>query len=145
MSAPIPLQTNAYGMLQSGHPHDAALDRLEFRDGTLRLGWKKEDGARYRLELGAIHHQCLTHFLGVQILSEIYIWPLADASKAATIPAAAWGTLLSSTCRAEKIPAEATRITVQHPGASFVLCEFSYGGDMAVICKTVALVQEGTI
>lgn len=142
MPTPVPLQTNVYGMLQSGGCDDAVLDRLEFRDGALKLGWKKEDGARYQLELGAIHHQCLKDFVGVQTLSEIYIWPLQDASKAGAIPAAAWGSLLSWALRPEKIPGEATRITVQHPGASFVLCEFSYGGDIAVVCDTILLVQE---
>ena len=139
MLTPLSLQTDVYGILQSGRSHDAVLDTLEFRDDTLKLGWTKEDGARFQLQLGAVHHQCLKDFLGRQILSEIYIWPLADASKAGAIPAAAWGTLLSSTCRVEKIPAEATRITIQHPGASLVLCEFSYGGEIAVICDQIHL------
>lgn len=142
MLTPLPLQTNAYGMLQDAGIHDALLDTLEFRDDTLKLGWKKDDGARFQLQLAGIHHQCLKAFLGRQILAEIYVWPLADASKAAAIPAAAWGTLLSSTCRVEKIPAEATRITIQHPGASLVLCEFSYGGEFAVVCERIAVAQE---
>jgi hypothetical protein len=136
---PIPLQINTYGMLQSGRSHDATLDQLGFRDDTLKLGWSKEDGARYELALGAIHHQCVNAFVGKQILAEIYIWPLAEVSKAAAIPAAAWGTLLSSLLRPEKIPAEVTRITIQHPGASLVLCEFSYGGDIAVVCQQIQL------
>lgn len=143
MLTPVPLQTNAYGILQTGRYHDATLDRLEFRDGMLKLGWKNEDGARCQLAFGAIHHQCLKDFVGEQILSEIYIWPLADASKAGAIPAAAWGSLLSWAMHPAKIPAQATRITIEHPNASLVLCEFAYGGDIAVICETIALAQEG--
>lgn len=139
MPTSIPLNTNAYGMLQHAGTHDARLDTLEFRDNTLKLSWKKEDGARFQLELGGIHRQCLKDFIGEQILSDIYVWPLADASKAALIPAAAWRTLLSWAWHPEKIPAEITRITLQHPGACLVLCEFSYGGEIAVVCEKVEL------
>lgn len=133
------VHTNAFGQLQQAGVHDSALTALEFRDGRLALEWRSGDGQAFRLELGRVHELRAGDFLGRQTLSDISVWPLADASKAALIPAEAWRTLLSSTHHFKDIPAAATAAIIRHPDASFVLCECSYGGDIAVICSDVTL------
>lgn len=135
MTTPTALEihTNAFGVLQHAGVHDATLTALEFRDNALALEWRSLDGNAFRFELGHVHDLRAADFLGQQILSDISVWPLADASKAALIPAEAWRTLYSSTLHFDKIPAAATAAIIKHAAASFVLCEFSYGGDIAVI------------
>lgn len=141
MTAPLlqNVHTNAFGVLQQAGVHDATLTTLEFRDRTLALEWRALDGGAFRLELGNVHELRAADFLGQQILFDISVWPLADAGKAALIPAEAWRTLYSSTLHFDKIPAAATAAIIKHAAASFVLCEFSYGGDIALICDELRL------
>lgn len=133
----LEIHTNAFGQLQQAGVHEATLTALEFRNGALALEWKAITGNTYRLELGAAQHLRVADFLGAQRLVDIAIWPLADASKAALIPAEAWRALFSSTHHFKDIPAAATAAIIQHPGAHFVLCEFSNGSEIAVICDDV--------
>lgn len=135
----LEIHTNTFGVLQQAGAHDATLTALEFRDGALALEWRSSEGRAFRLELGVVHTLRAADFLGPQTLLDISVWPLADASKAALIPAEAWRSLLSSTHHFKDIPAAATAAIIKHPGASFVLCDFSYGGDIAVICDEVRL------